>query len=166
MAEMAKNDAAVNIDEMIDRLVKNAQQALKALGQAKRPDGGRQAVWADHAASVEHGCYDLLGKYQYSQHKWQDAIESFQKALQNKLYDECYFYIGQAQLHLEDVDNALLSFAKAEYLGGNIKAQATKYLEETYKGQHNQSLIGIDKKRNTARLEIEALRKQMVRRDG
>jgi hypothetical protein len=142
-----------------------AQQALKALALARRPEAISQVVWIERTKSVEHGCYDIVGKNHYFQHKWPDAIQAFQKALRVKLYDEGYFYIGQAQLHQEDVDNALLSFAKAEYLGGSLKAQATKYLEETYKGQHNQNLTGIDKTRNTAKLEIEALRKQMERKD-
>jgi tetratricopeptide (TPR) repeat protein len=135
-----------------------AQQALKALALAKKPDATSQADWAKHTNSIEHACYDIIGNNYREQKKWDEAIQAFEKALKIELYDGGYYWIGSIQWQQGDVDGAILSFAKAEYLGGELKAQATKHFEDLYKSQHNQTLTGIEKVRNKAKMEIDAIR--------
>jgi tetratricopeptide (TPR) repeat protein len=135
-----------------------AQQALKALTLAKKPDATSQADWVKRTNSIEHACYDIIGNNYREQKKWDEAIQAFEKAEKVELYDGGYYWIGFVQWQQGDVDSAIISFAKAEYLDGELKAQATKHLEDLYKSQHNQTLTGIDKKRNQAKIEIDALR--------
>jgi tetratricopeptide (TPR) repeat protein len=135
-----------------------AQQALKALALAKKPDAMSQADWVKRTKDVEHACYDIIGNNYDQQRKWDEAIQAFERALKVKLYDGGYYHIGYAQWQQGDVDSAILSFAKAEYLDGEFKAQATKHFEALYKSQHNQTLTGSEKVRNRARMEIDALR--------
>ncbi|MGD0308209.1 MAG: hypothetical protein ABSC02_02880 [Acidobacteriota bacterium] len=135
-----------------------AQQALKALASAKKPDATSQADWVKHTKDVEHACYNIIATNYQEQKKWDEAIQTYEKALKVKLYDGGYYYIGYCQWQKDDVDSAIPSFAKAEYLGGELKAKATENLEKLYKSQHNQTLTGIDKVRNKAKLEIDALR--------
>jgi tetratricopeptide (TPR) repeat protein len=135
-----------------------AQQALKALALAKKPDAISQADWVKRTNSIEHACYDIIGNNYDQQRKWDEAIQAFEKALKVELYDGGYYHIGYAQWQQGDVDSAILSFAKAEYLDGEFKAQATKHLEDLYRSQHNQTLTGIEKVRNKARMEIDAIR--------
>jgi tetratricopeptide (TPR) repeat protein len=119
-----------------------AQQALKALALAKKPDAMSQTDWVKRAKSVEQSCDDIIGTNYREQKKWEESIQAYEKAEKVQLYDE----------------SAWASFAKAEYLDGELKAQATKHLEELYKSQHNGNLTGIEKVRNKARIEIDALR--------
>jgi tetratricopeptide (TPR) repeat protein len=135
-----------------------AQQALKALALAKKPDAMSQTDWAKHTKDVEHACYNMIATNYQEQKKWDEAIQTYEKALKVKLYDGGYYYIGYCQWQKDDVDSAIPSFAKAEYLDGGLKAKATENLEKLYKSQHNQTLTGIDKVRNKAKLEIDALR--------
>jgi tetratricopeptide (TPR) repeat protein len=117
-----------------------------------------QTDWVKRAKSVEQSCDDIIGTNYREQKKWEESIQAYEKAEKVQLYDGGYYYIGFVQWQQGDVESAWASFAKAEYLDGELKAQATKHLEELYKSQHNGNLTGIEKVRNKARIEIDALR--------
>ncbi len=136
-----------------------AQQALKRLAIAKKPEATPQAEWTKGTRNVEKTCHDIIGLNHYEHKQYQEAIDAFQKAEKVTLYDGGYYWIGLCQQWLQQADDAIESFAKAEYIGGEYKARATKSLEELYKSQHNNTLTGIDKVRNRAKLDIDALRK-------
>lgn len=144
--------------ETLPKAADYAQQVLKALAIAKKPDTTPQPDWVKRTNSIEHACYDIIGNNYREQKKWDEAIQAFEKAEKVELYDGGYYWIGTVQWQQGDVESAWASFAKAEYLGGDLKAKATKNLEDLYKSQHNNTLTGIEKVRNKAKLEIDALR--------
>lgn len=139
-----------------------AQQALKRLALAKKPEATPQADWNKTTKKVERDCYEVIGMNYYEQKKYEECIQAEEKLLKVELWDGAFYTIGLAQQWLLQADDAIDSFAKAECLAGEYKTKATESLEKLYKSQHNQTFAGIDKTRNKAKLEIEALRNEMA----
>lgn len=146
VAEYAAND--------LPKASEYAQRALTALSRAQKPANASDADWNKAVTIVQKNCHDIIGTNLYNQNKWAQAIPEFEKAIKAERYDAGFYYIGQSQWRLADVDNAIMSFAKAEALDGKMKAQATSHFEELYKSQHNGSLVGIDKVRRKAKAEL------------
>jgi tetratricopeptide (TPR) repeat protein len=137
-----------------------AQQTLKALPAAQKPASVSDAEWNQYITDVKKTCYDVIASNYYAQKSYQEAVQNYQQAVDIDDYDSAYFYIGQSQLSAKDVDSAIESFARAEYLNGRMKAQATKYLEESWKSQHDGNLTGIEKPRKRAKDYIDARKKK------
>jgi tetratricopeptide (TPR) repeat protein len=146
VVEYAAND--------LPKAAEYAQRALTALARAQKPATASDADWNKAVTIVQKNCHDILGMNFYNQSKWAQAVPEFEKAIKVERYDAGFYYIGMSQWRLEDVDNAIMSFAKAEALAGKLKGQATTHLEELYKSQHNGSLVGIDKVRRKAKAEL------------
>jgi tetratricopeptide (TPR) repeat protein len=118
-----------------------AQMTLKATGLVKQPSSETQAS----IRAVRNACYHLIGMNQYEAGKYGEAIKSFQQALKAETYGEGYYYIGLCQRNLDLIDDAMVSLAKADLLGGEVAPKAKEYLEKLYKALHNNTLIGIEK---------------------
>jgi hypothetical protein len=50
-----------------------------------------------------------------------------------------------SQWKQDKVEDALLSFARAELQGGDIAGQAKEKVEQLYKALHNNTTVGIEK---------------------
>ena len=149
VAKYAEND--------LPKAAEYAQQALKALDIAKKPDTASAAEWNKAVASLKRQCNNIIGMNLYNQNKWAEAIPALEKALQAECYDAGYYYIGLCQWNLGGLSNfedAYVSFAKAELLKGELEAQANKRLVDLYKETHNGNTTGIDRWYRKAKAEL------------
>lgn len=118
-----------------------AALTIKSADLVKEPSKDVQ----DQLRKVRYACYLVIGTNQYKNKKFAEAIRSLQQALKYERHGEPYYYIGMSQWELQQIEEATLSFACAELVGGGIAAQAKEKVEQLYKGQHNDTLVGIDK---------------------
>jgi len=118
-----------------------ATLTLKSVDLVKEPSKDVQ----DQLRKVRYACHLVIGMNDYKNKKFADAIRSLQAALKYERHGEPYYYIGMSQWELQQIEEATLSFACAELVGGDIAAQAKEKLEKLYKEQHNDTIVGIDK---------------------
>jgi hypothetical protein len=140
-----------------------AQQALKSLDMATKPEATPQADWNKAASFVRRQCNNIIGMNLFGQKKYAETIPFLEKALQVECYDAGYYYIGMCQWNLgglTNVEDAYHSFAKAELLKGPLAAQANKRCMELYKQTHNDNTTGIDKVYKKAKAEMPCGRNQ------
>jgi hypothetical protein len=139
-----------------------AQQALKALDTAKKPDATSMAEWNKAVTSLRRQCNNIIGMNLIGQKKWAEAIPVLERALQSECYDAGYYWIGMCQWNLGGLTNfedAYHSFAKAELLKGSMEDQANKRCVDLYKETHNGNTTGIDKVYRKAKSELTCGRK-------
>lgn len=118
-----------------------AQTTLEAIKQVKQPS----ADTLKSMRAVQNACHHLIGINHYEAERYAEAIKSFKQALKAEVYSEGHYYIGMCQRNQELIDDAMISLAKAELLGGEVAPKAKEYLEKLYKALHNNTLIGIEK---------------------
>jgi hypothetical protein len=71
-------------------------------------------------------------------------------------YDAGFYYIAQSQWNLNQVDEAIDTFAIVVALNGKMSAQALKHCLDLYKPQHNGTDTGFDKVQRRAKAALEA----------
>jgi len=140
-----------------------AQLTLKALEVAKKPDTIPEGNWRRDVTSARRYSNFFIGMNYYEKKRWADAIKSLQAATKAEKFAEGYYYMGHCQWKLERIDEAMVAFAKAVMLKGEVASQAKKYLEEIYKGLHNNTTIGIDKIYNKAEKELAEISAEVIR---
>jgi tetratricopeptide (TPR) repeat protein len=131
-----------------------ANLTLKSLAAAKKPEETAAADWNKATRSVKYNCHWLIGQNYYSRKSYEQAIKSLEQALNAERHDEPYYYIGHSLWKLDKIEEAILSFAKAEVLDGKTSSQAKEHLVSLYKALHNQTTIGIDKVYRRAKKEL------------
>ena len=133
-----------------------AQLTLKSVELAKKPDATSEDQWRKDLTSVRRACYYVIGLNDYEGSKYKEAIKALQQAIKAEKFGEGYYYIGMSQWKLKEIEEAMISFARAELQGGPTAAQAKDHVEELYKGIHNNTTIGIDKIYRKAKEEAPA----------
>ena len=118
-----------------------AARTLKSADLVKEPSKDVQ----DQLRKVRYACHLVIGMNQYKNKKFAEAISSLQQSLRYERRGEPYYYIGMSQWELQQIEEATLSFACAELVGGDTAKEAKEKVEQLYKGQHNDTLVGIDK---------------------
>ncbi len=131
-----------------------SQMALKSLDAAKKPEAITPDEWNKNNTLVRRSCYLMIGMHRYDVDKFAEAIQAFEQALKVEKFDTPYYYIGLSQWRLGKVEEAILSFAKAELLKGETQKQANEHLVKLYKALHNNTTIGIEKAYNKAREQL------------
>ncbi len=121
------------------------------------PDAPPQGWNADVWNQIKVKAYLLEGSAMYAKKDHKGAIATFEKVakIQPK-NDTAYLYIGLSHWQLQELDEAMASFAKAVVIGGANSAKARQYLEQIYKPRNNDSLDGLDKLLEKAKAEIGA----------
>jgi tetratricopeptide (TPR) repeat protein len=133
-----------------------AQKALASVNEAKKPDSVSAADWNKQIRTVRRGCYFTKGLNDYNNRKnYEASIKEFQNALNVEKFSEAYYYMGHSYWKLNQLEEAIDAFAKANVLGGDLAAQAKEYLEKLYKSLHNNTTVGIDKVYTRAKLELQ-----------
>jgi tetratricopeptide (TPR) repeat protein len=133
-------------EKKLDKAAQYAGLALKALEAAKKPDDKSDADWRKDRSEVIASCNNIIGLNYYEKEKYAEAIKSLEKVVKVKKDCTAYYYIGLSQWKLDQVDDAMLSFAVAARCGGGDRADEAKvHLEKLYKAIHNNTLIGIEK---------------------
>jgi tetratricopeptide (TPR) repeat protein len=132
-------------EKKLDKAAQYAGLALKALEAAKKPDDKSDADWRKDRTEVIASCNNIIGLNYLEKEKYAEAIKSLEKVVKVKKDCTAYYYIGRSQWKLDQVDDAMLSFAVAERCGGDRAGEAKAHLEKLYKAIHNNTLIGIEK---------------------
>jgi tetratricopeptide (TPR) repeat protein len=135
-----------------------ARLTLKSAALVKSDDPAVQ----EHLHKVKHVSYDLIGKIQYEEGDYKNAIKSFQQALGLEKYCEGYYYIGMILWKQESIEEAMIYFAAAELQGGTSETKAKEHLEALYKSLHNDTTIGINKVYNKAKDLMEKKSREVL----
>ncbi len=135
-----------------------AQQTLKSLALAKKPEATSEADWNKAVTIIRHTCYNILGMNYFNENKYPQALQSLETALKIKQYDAGYYYIGMIQWKENSIEDAIDSFAAAELLKGDFEARAKKNCEELYKPLHGGNLTGIEKVYRRIKAKLDAAR--------
>ncbi len=128
-----------------DKATEYAQLTLKSLAIAKKPATQSDADWEKEKADIFVACNKIIGLDAYDKQKFADSIKALEKITKVKKDADAYFFIGMSQWKLEQIDDAMVSFAAVVRLGGDRADEAKANLEKLYKAIHNGTLIGIDK---------------------
>ena len=129
-----------------------ARMTLKAAELVKQPDKETQ----EQLRIVRRACHHTVGISLFEKDQFAAAAKAFQDALAVEKYGEGYYYIGLCQWKQEQIDDAILSFARAELQGGEVAGKAKEKLEQLYKALHNNTLIGIEKVYRKAKEQPES----------
>jgi tetratricopeptide (TPR) repeat protein len=130
----------VNNKDMV-KAVEFAQATLKAVDLVKDPSEDTRKTMR----AIRHQVNHVVGVTYYEQKKYADAIKALQHAIKAEKYAEGYYWIGMCQWAEDQVDDAIVTFAKAEKQGGDYAPKAKEKLELLYKKLHNDTTIGINK---------------------
>jgi len=132
-----------------------AQKALASVEAAKKPDAVSAADWNKQLRSVRRACYFTRGiNYYENQKNYEAAIKEFQNAVNVEKFSDGYYYMGHCYWKLNQLEEAIDAFGKANVLGGELADQAKEYLEKLYKSLHNNTLVGVDKVYTRAKQEL------------
>jgi hypothetical protein len=118
-----------------------ARLTLKSADLVKEPSKDVQ----EQLRKVRYACHLVIGTHLYDEGKLPDAVSSLKQALKIEKHGEPYYYIGMCQWKQDQIEDAILSFARAELQGGDIAGQAKEKVEQLYKALHNNTTIGIEK---------------------
>jgi tetratricopeptide (TPR) repeat protein len=126
--------------------VKYANQTLKALPTAKKPEGVSEATWKDQVNQTYAIAYGVIGANAYQNNSYGLAIKNLDSAVRYyKRYDMAYYYLGMSYWRTGRLEAAMLNFAKAYIIRGATAASAKQYLDQLYKSSHRNSLVGEDR---------------------
>jgi tetratricopeptide (TPR) repeat protein len=128
-------------DPDLPKAAELARITLKAADLVKEPSGDTQ----EQLRMVRRACYHTIGMSLFEKDQFAEAVKALQQAINVEKYGEGYYYIGLCQWKQDKVEDAMLSFARAEMQGGEVAGRAKEKLEQLYKAIHNNTLIGIDK---------------------
>jgi hypothetical protein len=118
-----------------------AKLTLQSADQVKEPSKEVQ----QQLQQVRYACNLVIGINAYESGKFAESIRALQQALTYEKHGEPYYYIGMNQWKQDKIEDAILSFARAELQGGEIAPQAKEKVEQLYKALHNNTTVGIDK---------------------
>lgn len=128
-----------------DKAAEYAALTLKSLELAKKPDNQSEADWKTEKNNVTITCNNIMALNYYEKDKFAEAMKILEKVNRIKKDSTAYYYIGRCQWKMDQVDDAILSFAISVRLGGEKGDDAKTQLETLYKAIHNNTLIGIEK---------------------
>jgi hypothetical protein len=134
-----------------------AQLTLKSADAVKQPNAQTQ----EELRKVRYASYLVIATDLMEKDKYADAIPALQKANKYERSGEIYRMIGQCQENLKLVDEAIVTYAKAELVAQEkgeteTASKAKARLEQLYKAIHNNTIIGIEKIYRKAKEELAA----------
>jgi tetratricopeptide (TPR) repeat protein len=118
-----------------------AQLTLNSLNLIQAQNATQQ----EQLRQVRRACYHVIGSNLLAKGEFSQAITSFEEALQTERYGDGYYSIGICLENQKDIEKAILYYALAELMGGEIAPKAKSRLETLYKALHNDTLVGINK---------------------
>jgi len=140
----------------IPKAAEYAQLTLKSADLVTQQDEKTQ----EQLRMVRRNCFHIIGTNLEEKARYAEAISAYTRALKAERYGEGYYRIAQCQENLKQIDEAILSYAKAEKVGGEDPDTARKSkarLEVLYKALHNNTTIGIDKVYRKAEEELSGM---------
>ena len=152
--------------DRVEQAEVKATRALELVAVAEKPAHMSEQQWAEGKKMLIASNYTTLGfvhlrRAQASQDdavrrsEAENAIAPFDHALESNPTDDFSLYgLGFAYAILNDYPNAESNLAKAVAVNGIVMASARSLLEEIYKSQHHQSLVGLEQVIAKAKAEI------------
>jgi tetratricopeptide (TPR) repeat protein len=128
-----------------------AKETLKSISLVKDPSAETEELIRDYSWR----CHDIIGINLIQQKKYAEAIAHFEQALKVKEYSEAHYNIALCLRNQGKIDDGIISYAKAELLGGEVAPKAKENLEKVYRSIHNGNLTGIEKTYNKAKEAVE-----------
>ena len=117
----------------------------------KVPPNVQEAQWNATRAFA----YGVIATGVYQKKDYPKAIELYEKVAKfDSKRDDAYYYIGMSKWQTEGQDAAMEPFAKCVVLNKTMAPRAKQYLEQIYKGKHQDSLSGIEEILNKAKADL------------
>jgi hypothetical protein len=134
---------------------KYARQCLKVIQAAARPEQTPEKEWANYTSQLQMACYYIIGTGAFKRNDFANAIPNLENSVKiNKRNDTAYYFLGESYVYAQKTSLALLNWAKASLLGGQVAVPAKQKLENLYKQTHGGSLAGLDKILAMAKAEL------------
>jgi tetratricopeptide (TPR) repeat protein len=140
----------------VDQAEAKAEKAIELISVAQKPPRPTEEQWAQGKKLLFATNFSTLGFVHLHRAQAKTAmpdrrsealiaVAPFKKALELTPADDATLYgIGFSYTILNDYPNAESSLAKAVVLNGPVAPAARSLLEDIYKGQHKNSLDGLD----------------------
>ena len=157
-----------NIDILVDmtqrysasqnlpQALKYAKMCLKALPTAKKPAEMDAQAWKNKVDAGYAVAYGVIGNNAYQNRNYAEAVTNLNNAVRYyKNMDQAYYFLGNSYWQLNQLEPAMLNFAKAYLLRGSTSAAAKKYLDQLWSSGHRGSLVGEERVIDKARLDLK-----------
>jgi tetratricopeptide (TPR) repeat protein len=128
------------------KAVKYAKMCIQALPKAKKPENVSAQDWKNLQNTQYAAAYYALGAADYQNQNYNGAITNLDSAVKYyKRNDTAYYFLGMSYWQMNQLEPAMLNFAKAYILKGSTSSAAKKYLEQLWANSHRNSLAGVDR---------------------
>lgn len=117
----------------------------------KVPPNVQEAQWNATRAFA----YGVIAASFYQKKDYPKALELYEKVVKfDSKREDAYYYIGMSKWQTAGQDAAMEPFAKCVVLNQSMAPKAKQYLEQIYKGKHQDSLVGIEEILNKAKADL------------
>ncbi len=100
--------------------------------------------------------YGVIGNNAYQNRNYAEAVKNLNNAVRYyKNMEQAYYFLGNAYWQLNQLEPAMLNFAKAYLLRGSTSAAAKKYLDQLWASGHRGSLAGVERVLERARQDLK-----------
>ncbi|MEJ2245193.1 MAG: hypothetical protein P8Y80_03750, partial [Acidobacteriota bacterium] len=138
------------------RQAKYAGMALKALPKAQKPEEISDQAWKETVNASYAMSYGALGAAAYEDFRYDAAVKHLSNAVKyDKRNETAYFFLGMSYWRINQMDPAMLNFARAHVLGGSTSSQAKKYLLQLWSNSYGGSVAGMENLIQKAREELK-----------
>jgi tetratricopeptide (TPR) repeat protein len=136
--------------------LKYAKLCLQALPTAKKPEGLDAQAWKNMTDAGYAVAYGVIGANAYQSQNYAVAITNLNNAIRYyKNMDQAYYLLGVSYWQKNQLEPAMLNFAKAYLLKGSYAAGAKKYLDQLWASGHRGSLAGVERVIERARQDLK-----------
>jgi tetratricopeptide (TPR) repeat protein len=136
--------------------LKYARQCLKALPNAKKPADVDEQAWKNTVNQAYAISYGVIGANAYQNKSYLEAIKNLDSAVKYyKRNETAYYYLGMSYWQQNNLESAMLNFAKAYILRGSTSASAKKYLDQLWASGHRNSLAGEERVIDRAQQDLK-----------
>jgi tetratricopeptide (TPR) repeat protein len=123
--------------------IKTGKTCLKVIQAATKPEATPDKSWKDYVTNVNATCYYIIGYGSAELKDYNSAVANLETSTKYyKRNEMAYYRMAESFWQLNNIGQAMLNFAKAYLLGGNVSKPAKQHLDNLWKTTHQQSLKG------------------------
>jgi len=135
--------------------IKSGKACLKVVQAATKPEPTPDKAWKDYVTHANATCYYIIG---YSSAELKDYASAVTNLEQSTKYykrnEMAYYRMAESYWQRNDLGSAMLNFAKAYLLQGNVSKAAKQHLDNLWRTTHQQRLTGEEVVINKAKEEL------------
>jgi tetratricopeptide (TPR) repeat protein len=136
--------------------IKTGKTCLKVIQAASKPETTPDKTWKDYVTNVNATCYYIVGYSSSELRDYAGAVANLESSIKYyKRNDMAYYRMAESYWQMNNIAMAMLNFAKAYLLGGNVSKPAKQHLDNLYKSTHSQSLVGQERVIAKAKEELQ-----------